>query len=77
MALQSSGGGTDSEIRLSLTQRILAGDSYRDAMMLFGISQSSRYATFHDTIEIILSRLELPGIPLSDQNCLDKLSQEF
>ena len=77
MALRSSGGRIEPEIRLALTLWILAGESYLDAMMLFGISRSSCYATFHGTIESILSRLELPGLPLSNRNCLDKLSQEF
>jgi hypothetical protein len=77
MALRSSGGCIDSEIRLALTLRILAGGSYLDSMILFGISRSSCYATFHGTIESILSRLKLDKLPLSDRNCLDELSQEF
>ena len=77
MALRSSGGRIEPEIRLALTLWILAGASYLDAMMLFGISRSSCYATFHGTIESILSRLELPELPLSNRNCLDKLWQDF
>jgi hypothetical protein len=77
MVLRSSGWRIDPEIRLALTLRILAGGSYLDSMMLFGISLSSCYATFYGTIESNLSRLELPGLPLSDRNCLDKLSQDF
>jgi hypothetical protein len=77
MVLRSSGWRIDPEIRLALTLRILAGGSYLDSMMLFGIILSSCYATFYGTIESNLSRLELPGLPLSDRNCLDKLSQDF
>jgi hypothetical protein len=77
MALRSSGGRIEPEIRLALTLRLLAGASYLDTVMLFAISPSSCYAVFHDTISSILSRLEMPGLPLDDIENLDKLSQGF
>jgi hypothetical protein len=57
MALRSSGGRIEPEIRLALTLRLLAGASYLDTVMLFAISRSSCYAVFNETINSILSRL--------------------
>jgi hypothetical protein len=64
MALRSSGGRVEPDIRLALTLRLLAGASYLDTAMLFAVSRSSCYAVFHETISSIPSRLELPGLPL-------------
>jgi hypothetical protein len=77
MALRSSGGRIETEIRLALTLRILAGASYLDRVMLFGISRSLCYADFQDTISSILSRLEMSGLLFDDTQKLDALSQEF
>jgi hypothetical protein len=77
MALRSFGGRIVPEIRLALTLRLLAGSSYLDTVMLFGISRSSCYAVFHDIISSILSRLEMSGLPFEDTQKLDTLSREF
>lgn len=75
--LRSSGGCVDPDVRLAITLRLLAGASYLDIMMLFGLSVSSVYAVFHATNDSIMSRLSLPGLPLSDTNALDILCGEF
>jgi hypothetical protein len=77
MALRSSGGRIEPENRLALTLRLLAGASYLDAMMLFGISRSSCYAVFHETVDSILGRLQLPGLPFDDLSKLQTISREF
>jgi hypothetical protein len=75
MALRSSGGRIVPEVRLALSLRLMAGASYLDAMMLFGFSRSSCYQVFHGTINSILSRLHMDGLPFDDIGKLDTMSQ--
>jgi hypothetical protein len=77
MALRSSGGRIEPEIRLALTLRLLAGASYLDAMMLFGISRSFCYVVFHSTVNSILSRLDMSGLPFDDISKLNTMSRDF
>jgi hypothetical protein len=77
MALRSSGGRIEPEIRLALTLRLLAGASYLDAVMLFGISRTACYEVFHETVNSFLGRLDLPGLPFDDLSKLQTMSREF
>jgi hypothetical protein len=77
MALRSSGGRIVLEVRLALSLRLLAGASYLDAMMLFGISRSSRYQVFQGTINSILSRLHMNGLTFDDIGKLDTSVTQF
>jgi len=47
MATLSSGSPIPSEFRLALGLRMLAGASYLDCMLAFGVSRSMVYAIFH------------------------------
>jgi hypothetical protein len=77
MALRSSGGRIEPEIRLALTLRLLAGASYLDAMMRFGISRSSCYVVFHSTVNSIHSRLDMSRLPFDDISKLNTMSRDF
>jgi hypothetical protein len=76
-SLRSSGRRIESEIQLALTLSLLAGASYLDRMMLFGVSRSACYEIFHDTTNVVLSRLEMSGLPFDNIRRLSKLSLEF
>jgi len=48
MAALSSGEGIPSECRLALALRMLAGASYLDCMLAFGIGRCTVYTVFHE-----------------------------
>jgi DDE superfamily endonuclease len=77
MALRSSGGRIVPEVRLALSLRLMAGASYLDDMILFGISRSSCYQVFHGTSNNILSHLHMNGLPFDDVGKLDMMAQQF
>jgi DDE superfamily endonuclease len=77
MALRSSGGRIEPEKRHALTLRLLAGASYLDIMMLFGISRSSCCAVCHETVDRILGRLHHPGLPFDGLRNIQTISREF
>ena len=77
MAARSSGGRIEPEIRLALTLRLLAGSSYLDSTVLFGVSRPFFYAVFLETVDSILGHLKLPGLLFDDLSKLQTMSREF
>lgn len=75
--LRSSGGLVDPDARLALTLRLLAGASYLDIMMLFGISRSTVYTVMHATCDSVMSCLTLHGVPFDGSNALSVLCRGF
>lgn len=46
-------------------------------MILFGISRSCVYDTFHTTMDIIISRIYLPGLPFDDEKAVVDFHHRF
>lgn len=65
-ALRSFSGRVDPDARLALSLRLLAGKSYLEFMMLFGISRSTIHTVLHATSDSILSCLNLSGLPFEN-----------
>jgi len=70
MAQRSSGGVVQPEVRLAITLRMLAGGSYIDQMMCWGVGRSMTFRIFLDTIHAIMKEIEMPGLPLGNEVAL-------
>lgn len=76
-AQRSSGSVVTSEIRLACTLRLFAGGSVHDQMMLFGLARATVYDVFHSTVDTILAKLSMPGLPIHDDDALSELAYGF
>lgn len=70
-------GRVEPDISLGITLRILAGASYLDGMMLFGVSRSIFYDVFHHTMHVVLDNLHIIGLLFDDATQLEQLTQAF
>jgi len=77
MAQRSSGGVVQPEVRLAITLRMLAGGSYIDQMMCWGVGRSMTFRIFLDTIHAIMKEIEMPGLPLGNEVALRDLADGF
>lgn len=77
MASRSSGGAVQPEVRLAITLRMLAGGSYIDQMMCWGVGRSMTFRVFLDNIKVIKDGLVMPGIALESENELQRLACGF
>jgi DDE superfamily endonuclease len=73
---RSSAGVIEHGVRLAISLRILAGGSHWDLMDNFRVGRTTVYQVFHETIDAMFQRLQLPGIP-SDLAELDVLADGF
>ena len=78
---QSTGGFISGEVKLAITLRLLAGDSYLDLSLLYETGPSYAYDIFHDVVEnwILDDRLiKINGIKyVSDEDRLEKVALHF
>jgi len=73
---RSSSGPVTPEECLAITVRLLAGASYLDLMLVFGIAKCTVYHSFHRTLDVLSDVLALDGI-LSSEEELRKLAIDF
>jgi hypothetical protein len=59
-AIAQCGGFICGELKLALTLRMLAGASYLDLLMQYGVSPAALYQCFYETINWIESSFEFP-----------------
>lgn len=64
------------DVRMGVTLRMLAGASYLDLMTSYQISASAVYEIFHDTCDVLMRKLWLPGLPNTVQG-LRRMAEEF
>lgn len=51
------------DVRLAVTIRLMAGAKRWDLMPAYWIGESTVLDVFHQTVDVLMSRLELPGLP--------------
>ena len=73
----SSGGVIPPEVRLAIKIRMLAGGSYHDQMMCWGVSPSRTFRVFLDTLRAVNFEFNMPGIPLDCESELKNLANGF
>jgi hypothetical protein len=74
------GGILSGELKLAITIRLLAGASYLDVLMIFGISKTSLYNVFHEVNVWIVKTLKFPltdWIVKKNEEALNHLSEAF
>lgn len=76
-AIASSGCGVPTEICLSMTLRWLAGGSVFDIIDMHYVGKATFYKYLWMTISAINIVVPLPGLPCSDEERLEKLSNGF
>ena len=74
---RSSGGVVQSNVRLAITLRLLAGGSNHDQMMCWGVGLSCTFKISIETLIAVKLVLKMPGIPFDDQNALEQLAHGF
>ena len=73
----SSTGAIQPAVRLGVTLRMLAGGSYLDQTVCWGIGHSMTFEEFQKTIQAIGTVLQMPGMPLSNEEALKTLANWF
>ena len=79
-ATATVGGFISGEVKIALTIRILAGASYLDLMLLYGVKRPSLYRAFHEGIRWINESFTFPlGRWIKDQDtaALNELANGF
>jgi hypothetical protein len=74
---RSRGDATEPAARPAVTLRMLAGASYLDLVMLFRVAKATIYDIFHSTVDIIIRRLQMPGVPIGNSSKLFRLYDAF
>ncbi len=74
MALRSSAGAIEPDVRLAITLRMLAGGAYLDLMLVWEISSSMVFEVFMQTIRAIKEVVPMKSVPLDDESSLKELS---
>lgn len=64
------------EIMLMITLRMLGGASYLDVSWPYGVSKSTVYSVFHETIDILHNKLRNIHFPRTEQQCRSE-SEKF
>lgn len=77
MALRSSRGAVKSEVRLPMMLRMLAGRSYLDQMMTWGVDRSINFRVFLVTIYLIVDEIKMPGVMFQEESTLKNLADGF
>ena len=70
----SSTGAIQPALRLGVTLRMLAGGSYLDQMMFWGIGCSMTFEVFRETMKATGTVHQMPGLPLSNEEALKTLA---
>ena len=76
-ATRSRGGVIQPNVRLAITLCLLAGGSYLDQIMFWGVSRSCIFKIFMETLAAVKFELKMPGTPFDDQNALKELAHGF
>lgn len=66
MACRSSGSAISAEVCVAVMLRVMAGASYLDLIMMFGVSRSMIYECFDNVTYAALRELPLQGFPKSE-----------
>jgi hypothetical protein len=74
---RSSGGVLEPAVRLGVTLRVLAGASYIDIMPTFRIAKQTVFDLFWSIVQVINEFLQLPELPLGNENELRRLAIDF
>ena len=59
-ATDALGGSLSGELKVAVMLRLLAGASYLDLLLVYGISSASVYSVFHEAIEWVLTSFQFP-----------------
>jgi len=66
MAKRSGSGVVTADVALGIIARMMAGSSYLDSVLIFGLARSAVYDVFHRTLDALSDIPSLPGIPTSE-----------
>ena len=73
----SSRGVITPAVRLAITIRMLAGGSYHDQMMCWGVGRSMTFRVFLETLKAVNMEFKMPGLPLNEESKLQCLANGF
>jgi hypothetical protein len=77
MGRRSSGGIIEPAVRLAMFLRILSGASYLDLEIAFRVGRSTIYSVFLSTLNVVLSTIPMPGVPVDDAAKLRELAKGY